>query len=148
MKKTILAVLTVCALMSATAAHAQTTVVVQRPGLLSGLVDTAEALLLLPFAVAEGVVVGTVEAADAVLNGTTTIYTAPAPVYTAPAPVVVAPPPPVVAPAPVVVAPAVQTTTVTRTRTTVTTVTRPAYEVVVPRHHVVAPAPVVRYRYR
>ena len=105
MKKTILAVLTVCALMSATAAHAQTTVVVQRPGLLSGLVDTAEALLLLPFAVAEGVVVGTVEAADAVLNGTTTVYTAPAPVYTAPAPVVVAPPPPVVAPAPVVVAP-------------------------------------------
>ena len=100
MKKTILAVLTVCALMSATAAHAQTTVVVQRPGLLSGLVDTAEALLLLPFAVAEGVVVGTVEAADAVLNGTTTVYTAPAPVYTAPAPVVVAPPPPVVAPAP------------------------------------------------
>lgn len=162
MKKKILALLTVCALMATASVHAQTTVVVKRPGLLSGLVDTAEALLLLPLAVAEGVVVGTAEAADAVLNGTTTVYTtAPATVYASPAPVVVTPAPviapapvvvtpaPVVAPAPVVVAPApVQTTTVTRT-TTVTTVVRPSYEVVVPhRHVVVTPAPVVRYRYR
>ena len=175
MKKKILALLTVCALMATASVHAQTTVVVKRPGLLSGLVDTAEALLLLPLAVAEGVVVGTAEAADAVLNGTTTVYTtAPATVYASPAPVVVTPAPvvapapvvvtpapviapapivvtpaPVVAPAPVVVAPApVQTTTVTRT-TTVTTVVRPSYEVVVPhRRVVVAPAPVVRYRYR
>ena len=142
MKKKILALLTVCALMATASVHAQTTVVVKRPGLLSGLVDTAEALLLLPLAVAEGVVVGTAEAADAVLNGTTTVYTtAPATVYASPAPVVVTPAP-VVAPAPV------QTTTVTRT-TTVTTVVRPSYEVVVPhRRVVVAPAPVVRYRYR
>ena len=157
MKKMILAVLTVCTLLTSSAVHAQTTVVVQRPGLLSGLVDTAEALLLLPFAVAEGVVVGTAEAADALLNGTTTVYTTPT-VYTAPAPVVVAPPP-VVTPAPVVVAPApapvvvapVQATTVTRTRTTtVTTVVRPAPVVVAPTRHVVVapPAPVVRYRYR
>ena len=144
MKKKILAILTVCALMTAASVHAQTTVVVQRPGLLSGLVDTAEALLLLPLAVAEGVVVGTAEAADTILNGSTTVYTTPAPMV-APAPVVVAPAPVVVAPAPV------QTTTVTRTRTTtVTTVVRPSYEVVVPRRHVVVapPAPVVRYRYR
>lgn len=157
MKKKILAILTVCALMTAASVHAQTTVVVQRPGLLSGLVDTAEALLLLPLVVAEGVVVGTAEAADTILNGSTTVYTTPAPMV-APAPVVVAPAPVVtpapvvVAPAPVVVAPApVQTTTVTRTRTTtVTTVVRPSYEVVVPRRHVVVapPAPVVRYRYR
>ena len=154
MKKTILAFLTVCALMATASVQAQTTVVVKRPGLLSGLVDTAEALLLLPLAVAEGVVVGTAEAADAVLNGTTTVYTTPATVYASPAPVVVTPAP-VVAPAPVVVTPApvvvpapVQTTTVTRT-TTVTTVVRPSYEVVVPhRRVVVAPAPVVRYRYR
>lgn len=149
MKKKILALLTVCALMATASVHAQTTVVVKRPGLLSGLVDTAEALLLLPLAVAEGVVVGTAEAADAVLNGTTTVYTtAPATVYASPAPVVVTPAP-VAAPAPVVVAPApVQTTTVSRT-TTVTTVVRPSYEVVVPhRRVVVAPAPVVRYRYR
>ena len=155
MKKKILALLTVCALMATASVHAQTTVVVKRPGLLSGLVDTAEALLLLPLAVAEGVVVGTAEAADAVLNGTTTVYTtAPATVYASPAPVVVTPAP-VVAPAPIVVTPApvvapapVQTTTVTRT-TTVTTVVRPSYEVVVPhRRVVVAPAPVVRYRYR
>ena len=158
MKKKILAILTVCALMATSAVHAQTTVVVKRPGLLSGLVDTAEALLLLPFAVAEGVVVGTVEAADAVLNGTTTVYTTPSPVVVAPAPVVapspvVVAPAPVVTTAPVVVAPApVQTTTVTRTRTTtVTTVVRPAYEVVVPHRHVVVapPAPVVvRHHYR
>ena len=142
MKKKILAFLTVCALtlMTTATVHAQTTVVVQRPGLLSGLVDAAEALLLLPIAVAEGVVVGTVEAADAVLNGTTTVYTTPAPVVVTPAPVV--------APAPVVVAPApVQTTTVTRT-TTVTTVVRPTYEVIAPRRHVVVapPAPVVVHR--
>jgi hypothetical protein len=151
MKKKILALLTVCALMATASVHAQTTVVVKRPGLLSGFVDTAEALLLLPLAVAEGVVVGTAEAADAILNGTTTVYTTtPATVYASPAPVVVSPAP-VVAPAPVVVTPApVQTTTVTRTRTTtVTTVVRPSYEVIVPhRHVVVTPAPVVRYRYR
>ena len=151
MKRKILAFLTVCALMSTASVHAQTTVVVKRPGLLSGLVDTAEALLLLPLAVAEGVVVGTAEAADAILNGTTTVYTTtPATVYASPAPVVVSPAP-VVAPAPVVVTPApVQTTTVTRTRTTtVTTVVRPSYEVVVPhRRVVVTPAPVIRYRYR
>lgn len=157
MKKMILAILTVCALMTSASVHAQTTVVVRRPGLLSGLVDTAEALLLLPLAVAEGVVIGTAEAADAVLNGTTTVYTTPSPVVVAPAPVVVAPAP-VVAPSPVVVTPApvvvpapVQTTTVTRTRTvTTTTVVRPSYEVVVPARRVIVapPAPVVRYRYR
>ena len=156
MKKMILAILTACTLMTTASVHAQTTVVVQRPGLLSGLVDTAEALLLLPLAVAEGVVVGTAEAADAVLNGTTTVYTTPSPVVVAPAPVAVAPAP-LVAPAPVVVTPApvvvpapVQTTTVTRTRIITTTVVRPAYEVVVPARRVVVapPAPVVRYRYR
>ena len=135
MKKMILAILTACALMTTASVHAQTTVVVQRPGLLSGLVDTAEALLLLPLAVAEGVVVGTAEAADAILCGSTTVYTAPAPVVVSPAPVVVAPAP-------------VQTTTVTRTRTTTvsttttTTTTLPSYEVIVPTRRV------VRYRYR
>jgi len=141
MKKMILAILTACALMTTASVHAQTTVVVQRPGLLSGLVDTAEALLLLPLAVAEGVVVGTAEAADAILCGSTTVYRTPAPVYTAPAPVVVAP-------APVVVPTPVRTTTVTRTRTTTvsttttTTTTLPSYEVIVPTRRV------VRYRYR
>ncbi len=152
MKKMILTILTACALMTTASVHAQTTVVVQRPGLLSGLVGTAEALLLLPLAVAEGVVVGTAEAADAVLNGTTTVYTTPSPVVVAPAPVVVAPPAPVVVtPAPVVVSAPVQTTMVTRTRTvTTTTVVRPAYEVVVPARRVVVaqPARVIRYRYR
>ena len=134
MKKMILAILTACVL--TTAAQAQT-VVVQRPSLLSDLAETVGALvalpIVLPIAVAEGVVSGTAEAADSILHGRREVYVAPAPV--------------VVAPAPVVVAPAPVQTTVTRTRTTsvtttTTTVTRPAYEVVVPTRHV------VRYRYR
>lgn len=155
--KKILAILTVCMLMTTIAVHAQSTVVVRRPGLLTDLIGVTGALLTLPIAVAEGVALGVAETADALLTGTETVYyTAPAPVYTAPAPVVVAPAPVVVAPAvvnpapvyvapaPVVVAPpVVQTTTVTRTVTTTrTTVTRPAYDVVVPPRRVV-----VRHRW-
>lgn len=147
MKKAILAILTACALM--TSVHAQTVVVHRSPGVLTDLVGVAGALLTLPIAVAEGVALGVAETADAILTGSTTVYTTPAPVYVAPAPapVVVAPAPVYVAPAPapVVVAPApVQTTTtVTRTVTTTrtTTVTRPSYEVVVPRQRV------IRYRH-
>lgn len=145
MKKAILAILTACALM--TTAHAQTVVVHRSPGVLTDLVGVSGALLTLPIAVAEGVALGVAETADALLTGTTTVYTTPAPVYVAPAPapVVVAPAPVYVAPSPVVVAPApVQTTTtVTRTVTTTrtTTVTRPSYEVVVPRQRV------IRYRH-
>ena len=87
MKKTILAILAACALVST--AHAQTAVVVQRPSLLSGLADTVGALvalpIVLPVAVAEGVVSGTAEAADAILHGTRDVYVVPQqPVVTQP----------------------------------------------------------------
>ena len=130
MKKTILAILTVCVL--TTAAHAQTAVVVERPSLLSGLAETVGALvalpIVLPIAVAEGVVSGTAEAADTIMHGRKEVYVVPSQQAVAPAPVVVTP------------APVVQTTVIrTVTPVTTTVVTRPAYEVVVPRHPVVVP---------
>ena len=123
MKKTILAILAACAMVSS--AHAQTAVVVERPSLLSDLAETVGALvalpIVLPIAVAEGVVSGTAEAADTILHGRREVYVVPrqqvvtpAPVVVAPAPVVVAPQP-VVTPAPVVVAPQPQVTTIVTT---------------------------------
>ena len=151
MKKMILSLIATCALFSTV--HAQTTVVVQRPGLLTDLADAVGSLIALPVALAEGIVVGTAEAAGAIIHGSSDVYVVqPAPVV-APAPVVVQPAP-VVAPAPVVVQPApvvaTQTATTTITTTTrspgglvTTTVTRPvsSYELGVP----VAPVP-VEYR--
>ena len=169
MKKTLLAILAACALIST--AHAQTAVVVHRPSLLSDLAETVGALvalpIVLPIAVAEGVVSGTAEAADTILHGRNEVYVVPSQQVVAPAPVVVAPQPvvapapvvvapqPVVAPAPVVVAPqqvvvAPQQVVVAPQVTTVTTTVRPVSTVgvtVVPapvRYHA-APGPAVRY---
>lgn len=149
MKKTLLAILAACALIST--AHAQTAVVVHRPSLLSDLAETVGALvalpIVLPIAVAEGVVSGTAEAADTILHGRNEVYVVPSQQVVAPAPVVVAPQP-VVAPAPVVVAP--QQVVVAPQVTTVTTTVRPVSTVgvtVVPapvRYHA-APGPAVRY---
>ena len=125
MKKMILSLIATCALFSTV--HAQTTVVVQRPGLLTDLADAVGSLIALPVALAEGIVVGTAEAAGAIIHGSSDVYVVqPAPVV-APAPVVVQPAP-VVAPAPVIVQPA--------------PVVAPAPVVVQPAP-VVAPAPVV-----
>ena len=131
MKKLILAII---GLMTLNAVYAQQTIVVERPGIFTDLVNAAGALVTLPFAVAEGLVTGTVEAAGSLISGSTEVVVTPAPVIVpapavcsrtiAPAPVVVAPQ--VVAPAPVVVAPQV---------------VAPAPVVVAPQ--VVAPAPVV-----
>jgi len=129
MKKTILAILAACALVSS--AHAQTAVVVERPSLLSDLAETVGALvalpIVLPIAVAEGVVSGTAEAADTILHGRREVYVVPRQQVVTPAPVVVAPQQ-VVTPAPVVVAPQ--------------QVVTPAPVVVAPQQ-VVTPAPVV-----
>ena len=175
MKKIFLAILTACALVST--AHAQTTVIVQqRPGILTDLVNVAEALITLPLAAAEGIVVGTAEAVGALLHGSNDVYIVPQPQVLAPAPVVVAPQPQVVVTAPVVVAPQPQvvvtapvvaapqpvTTITTTTRSAggivTTTVTRPAsaYELgtplaPVPVEHRVGSSPFVNpyvYRYR
>jgi hypothetical protein len=66
-------------------AHAQQTVIVQRPGILTDLVGAAGALIELPVALAEGIAVGTAEAAGALINGSTSVYVVPqAPVATTP----------------------------------------------------------------
>ena len=112
MKKLILSIV---GLMTLTAVHAQQTIVVERPGIFTDLVNAAGALVSLPVAVVEGLVTGTVEAAGSLIYGSTEVVVtsppvvvstpAPCPRTVAPAPVAV--PPQVVAPAPVVVAPQV-----------------------------------------
>ena len=100
MKKLILSIV---GLMTLTAVHAQQTIVVERPGIFTDLVNAAGALVSLPVAVAEGLVTGTVEAASSLICGSTeVVVTAPPVVVSTPAPY-----PRVVAPAPVVVAPQV-----------------------------------------
>lgn len=164
MKKLILSLVAAFAMLPAL--HAQTTVVVERPGILSDLASAVGTLVSLPVALAEGIVVGTAEAAGAILHGSTDVYVVQQPQVVAPAPVVVAQPQ-VYAPAPVVVqqpqivvtpqrvvtpAPVVVTRPATTTITTTTrsaggivttTVTRPvsSYELGVP----LAPVP-VEYR--
>jgi len=54
-------------LMAVTAAHAQQAVVIERPGVLSDLVSAAGAIVALPLAAVEGIVVGTAEAAGTLL---------------------------------------------------------------------------------
>ena len=125
MKKMILALIASCALFSTV--HAQTTVVVQRPGLFSDLADAVGSLISLPVALAEGIVVGTAEAAGSLLHGSSNVYVVPQPQVVSPAPVVVTQPQ-VVTPAPVVV--------------TQPQVVSPA-PVVVTQPRVVSPAPVV-----
>ncbi len=60
MKKFILT-LAIC-LMAVTAAHAQT-VVIQRPGIFTDLASATGAIIALPLAAVEGIVIGTAEAA-------------------------------------------------------------------------------------
>ena len=57
-KLTLILTLAICA----TFAHAQTTVVVQRPGLLTDLAGVAGALVAAPVIAAEGIVTGAAEA--------------------------------------------------------------------------------------
>ena len=164
MKKLLLSLL--LGLLTFIAVHAQQTVVVQRPGIFTDLATAAGAIVALPFAAVEGIVVGTAEAAGSLIHGSTEIAVVPA-ATVIPAPVIVAPPPMVAAPsstASIVVprVPAViPTTTIITTHGdgTVTTVTRQAsaYELgsvvitpVAPSHRV-GTSPYVNpyvYRYR
>ena len=75
MKKTFFVILTFCALFSTV--HAQQTVVIERPGILT---DFAIALIGVPAAAAAGIVEGTVESVRNLISGSTTVVTAPAPV--------------------------------------------------------------------
>ena len=131
MKKKLLA-LTLC-IMICTGVHAQQTVIVQHPGIITDITTATGTILSLPFAFAEGVVVGTAEAVGSLLHGSTEIVVVP-PATAVPAATVCVPAP-TTSFAPVVVphAPAViPTTTIITTHGdgTVTTVTRQvsAYE--------------------
>ena len=65
------------ALMAVTAVHAQQAVVIERPGVLSDLVSAAGAIVALPLAAVEGIVVGTAEAAGTLVHGSTTVVVVP-----------------------------------------------------------------------
>ena len=101
--------------------HAQQTVIVHRPGIFSDLANVTGAIVALPLAIVEGIVVGTTEAAGSLLHGSAQIVV--------PAPTIIVPAPPMVVSPPVVVAPSsavIPTTTIVTTHSdgTVTTVTR------------------------
>ena len=121
MKKLILT-LTI-GLLAFTAAHAQQTVVIQRPGVFTDLASAACAIVSLPLAVAEGIVVGTAEATGSLIHGSTQIVVTPS-AKLVPGPLVCVPAPVVVPRASTVI----PTTTIVTTHSdgTVTTVTRQA----------------------
>ena len=127
MKKTLLTL--ILGLLTFTAVHAQQTVVIERHGLLTDLASAAGAIVALPLAAVEGIVVGSVEAAGSLIHGSTQIVVVP-PARPVPAPVVVAPTPVMVTPPAIVtsVPTTVPTTTIITTNGdgTVTTVTRQA----------------------
>jgi len=158
MKKLTLALL--LGLLTFTSVHAQQTVVIERPGVLSDLASVASAIIALPLAAVEGIVVGTVGATGSLIHGTTQVVVAPQP-RTAPVPIIIAPAPVMVTP-PVIITPApvaVPTATIITTHGdgTITTVTRraSAYELgpvvlapVAPTHRVGTSPHVNPYVYR
>ena len=106
------------------------TVIVQRPGIFTDLANATGAIVALPLAVVEGIVVGTTEAAGSLLHGSTQVIVT-VPAKPVPTPTVIVPAPPIVASPPVMVAPSsavIPTTTIVTTHSdgTVTTVTRQA----------------------
>lgn len=127
MKKLILSL--ILGPMAVTTIHAQQAVVIERPGVLTDLTSAVGAIVALPLAAVEGIVVGTVEAAGSLIHGSTQIVVVP-PARAVSAPIIVAPAPVVVtSPVAVKTAPvAVPTTTIVTTHSngTVTTVTRQA----------------------
>ncbi len=105
--------------------HAQQTVVIERPGVLTDLASAVSAIVALPIVAVEGVVVGTAEAAGSLVHGSTTVIVAPS-TRPVPAPSAVIPVPVSTAvKTPPVLIP---TTTIVTTHSdgTVTTVTRRA----------------------
>ena len=146
-------------LLAFTAAHAQQTVVIQRPGIFTDLASATGAIIALPLAAVEGIVVGTAEAAGSLIQGSTQIVVTP-PAKPVPGLSVCVPAPGPSAPVVVPHAPAaIPTTTIITTHSdgTVTTVTRQAsaYELgpvvltpVDPNHRVGASPHVNPYVYR
>ena len=125
MKKLTLAL--ILGLLAFSSLHAQQTVVIEHPGILTDLATAAGTIVSLPLAAVEGIVVGTVEVAGSLIQESTRVIVAP-PARTAPAPIIVVPTPAMVT-SPVIVTPApVPTTTIITTHSdgAVTTVTRRA----------------------
>ena len=81
-------------ILTLTSVYAQETVVIQRPGIFTDIASTTGVILSLPFSIAEGVVVGAVEATGSLFQGSTEIIVVP---KTTPVsvPVVIANPQPV-----------------------------------------------------
>lgn len=128
MKKLLFALL--LGLLTFTTVHAQhTTVVIQRPGILTELATTVGTIVALPFAVVEGIVIGTTEAVSEMIHESPKVIVA-LPETSVSAPKTIAPVPVVVTPqeayktAPSII----PTTTIVTTHSdgTITTVTRQA----------------------
>ncbi len=92
MKK--LSIVLLFSILTLTAAYAQETVVIQRPGIFTDIATATGVVLSLPFSIAEGVVVGAVEATSTLIQGSTEVIIVP---RTTPVsvPVVIANPQPV-----------------------------------------------------
>ena len=92
MKKTLFA-LTIC-IMACMSVHGQESIVIQRPGILTDLASATGTIISLPFAVVEGIVVGTAEAAGSLIHSSAEIIVVPSATPVS-APVIVTSPQPV-----------------------------------------------------
>ena len=92
MKK--LSIVLLFSILTLTTVYAQETVVIQRPGIFTDIASATGMILSLPFSIAEGVVVGAVEATGSLFQGSTEVIVVPRTTSVS-VPVVVAQPPPV-----------------------------------------------------
>ena len=81
-------------ILTLTSVYAQETVVIQRPGIFTDIASATGMILSLPFSIAEGVVVGAVEATGSLFQGSTEVIVVPRTTSVS-VPVVVANPQPV-----------------------------------------------------
>ena len=81
-------------ILTLTTVYAQETVVIQRPGIFTDIATATGMILSLPFSIAEGVVVGAVEATGSLFQGSTEVIVVPRATSVS-VPVVVAQPQPV-----------------------------------------------------
>ena len=92
MKK--LSIVLLFSILTLTSVYAQETVVIQRPGIFTDIASATGMILSLPFSIAEGVVVGAVEATGSLFQGSTEVIVVPRATSVS-VPVVVAQPQPV-----------------------------------------------------
>lgn len=92
MKK--LSIVLLFSILTLTAVYAQETVVIQRPGIFTDIASATGVIISLPFSIAEGVVVGAVEATGSLFQGSTEVIVVPRTTSVS-VPVVVAQPQPV-----------------------------------------------------